>query len=1219
MASTPTILDDIKRYIEEGEMSFLIGAGFSLNVNNKAYPLWGGLLKDATWDMFGSGVRSKREKNVIDKAVKDYGYLAIASMMVKKAGYHEAIDTYIEERTPYLKTEAGKPELFLNGVPLHKTVNSDCHLLLKKLDIQNIYTFNYDNALEFFLGEEARQEAENDIIRQEGELLTIRERISKQEQLLSVLKEQSDSIAQQELEGKEENPVANDTNSALNKENIQSEIEEVEKERIHNLQKAEELKTNIETLKFNRSTYYNVVKNSYDISLSAKRKSIYKIHGSLREPNATDYGFDGDTHTQYIITQEDYDTYNEKHGAFVSMMRIDLLRNRFCIMGVSGGDANFLAWINWVKDVLDKTKAQSKNDHKEKHQSYFVYSSKYDMPADMILMLRNHFIEPVILKDIFPGCKTDEERIKKFLEYVQPLSNDDVTSFSDLWSGIEVPRLSDKTVKKVNEQTAKSLFMLADRYKYTRPKSVVHYVANDVQLATKCYLRKGASEAERMLYAAAVKCTLLPLDLTSDEFAYMQMENEPNPKIRKIYVDAFRRSLLLQNVSTKEKELKGDSYTEILQNLYNFQFPTLDDIKSIGDGQGIDFVRKYSLVALLRKKYEDIQNCEASKFDSRQEFVLAAEWLRILGYKNTLLFRNADDFKTQQRLMSLYDYSRAYLEAMKRKQETNTYGNVVESVHLDKYTSDVVNAAILLNSFVELGICFAGHSLLNDEDWLEIVKALKRRYPEALILYTILRNPKDKVIKLVAQEMMYDESSRKELASVQKNQIKSLVTETTPVYLKGKIAQFATEILPAVDVRRWTPTFTANAEKILDSVEAFGPYSDVKKSVYGFVSTALEYVTAKELRVKLIKRVLDISEINDRFEDYYNNLVIAARRKLKPRDFESLVDKLYSFAEKAKQSNSMQAYFVVLNLLLLVNKEKKLALLALIEDRAIRNAYMIEGYAAHAKEYPELVLALKDKYVQGSDFWNTGITSEGVHIGIGSVSVSRLDRALHFNDDQVKIIFDDLKTMLAKIVIILQKEGQYGVDRGWMSSQNTFREHVMDMRLFVHNHKQLLKEEVDFDEVYHTLVRVYKLCFFNKSVYQLIADDEIYKSVRRIMTETELYGIEKHRLEYEQLIGRIIAKETTELGIAFRHVSWAMKHYSRFFNTEDFKKLFIAVLKIYEPYFKVSVKEQRAWDLIGSQKEIAERCLMSISKTLESWGYYDAFWSKYKRSFNYVD
>ena len=43
------ILDDIKRYIEEGEMSFLIGAGFSRNVNKDAYPLWGKLLEDAAW------------------------------------------------------------------------------------------------------------------------------------------------------------------------------------------------------------------------------------------------------------------------------------------------------------------------------------------------------------------------------------------------------------------------------------------------------------------------------------------------------------------------------------------------------------------------------------------------------------------------------------------------------------------------------------------------------------------------------------------------------------------------------------------------------------------------------------------------------------------------------------------------------------------------------------------------------------------------------------------------------------------------------------------------------------------------------------------------------------------------------------------------------------------------------------------------------------------
>lgn len=1217
MISTPTILDDIKKYIEDGEMSFLIGAGFSLNVNKTEYPLWKDLLKDAIWKLFGSGVRVKQEQKVVDKALKEYGYLGIASMIVKKAGFHEAIDTYIEGKTPYLKSDGKKHVLMKNGKVLPDIVNPDCHLLLKNLNIQNIYTFNYDNALEYFMGEEARQELESEICKLEDTLDALNKEKNalheKEEFLNKRINAKSGNKDNQSSDGVAENVAENSEDAGK----LNEELKTTQKEIGDNKSKEQEVRANLDIKKLSRKSYYNVVKDSYDISLSARRKSIYKIHGSLREPNATDYGFDGDTHTQYIITQEDYDTYNEKHGAFVSMMRIDLLRNRFCIMGVSGDDANFLAWINWVKDVLDKTKVRSENS--EKHQSYFIYSSSDEMQPEMALMLRNHFIEPVILKDLFPGCKTDEERIKLFLEYVQPLSNDDASAFTDLWSGIEVPRLPVTPPQKISEQTAKNLFRLSGIYRYHRPKAIVHYVANDVQFATNIYLRDGATEEERMLYAAAVRCSLLPLDLTCDKAAYDQMENETNPDIAKVFLDAFQRSLLLQNIKTKDRVLKGDKYTQILRKLFDFQFPTLDEVKRIGVETGVDFVRRYSLVQMLHGNMEYLPNCEASDFGSPQEFVLAAEWLKILGYKNSSLFRKADDYKYQDRLMSLYDYSRAYLEAMIIQKETNTYGNVVETLHLDKYNADVINAAILLNTYVELGVCFAGHSLLNDNDWLGVVKALKDIYTEALILYTILRNSKDKVIKLVAQEMMYDEGARQKLASVLKNQIASLAVDTTPNYIKGKIAQFATEILPAVDSRRWAPSFIANAENILDSVESCRPHSDVKKFLYEFVSKALEYINANDLRVKLISRVLDKDEIPDKFEDFNNNLVIAARRNLKPQNFEPLVGKLFSFAEKAKVSNSIQAYFVVLNLLLLLNKDEKLKLLAIIEERAIRNPYMVEGYVAHAKDYLELALAFKEKFVQGNDFWHSGITSDGVHIGIGRLSVYRLDLALHFSDEQVRIIYNDLKTILAKIVVILQKEGLSSIDRGWMSSKNTFREHVIDMRLFVHNHEQLLREEADYDEVYHTLIRVYEQCFFNKSVYQLIADDEIYKAVRKIMTETELFGIEKCRLEYEQLIGRIIAKETNELGIAFRHVSWAMKHYSRSFNTEDFKKLFIAVLKIYEPYFNTAGKGQNEWNLIGSQKEVAERCLVAISKTLKTWGYEDTFWNKYKRVFNDED
>ena len=1215
-----TTLDDIKRYIEEGEMSFLIGAGFSRNVNKDAYPLWGGLLKDAIWNLFGNGNRAKQEEKVVAKTEKEYGYLGIASMLVKKAGYHEAIDTYIEGKTPYLKSVDKKDVLILNGKQLPNTVNPECHLLLKKLNIQNIYTFNYDNALEYFLGEEARLELENEITKLEDKIEALRNART----ALREKEESLDKLINAKHEPERNDPSADvsedETEKISDAEKIKEELNTTRQEIFENRAKELDLISALETKKQSRRTFYNVVKDSYDISLSAKRKSIYKIHGSLRENAEAEYGFDGDTHTQYIITQEDYDTYNEKHSAFVSMMRIDLLRSRFCIMGVSGGDANFLAWINWVKDVLDKTNARSGQKNEEKHLSYFIYSSSDDMPQEMKLMLRNHFIEPVILKDLFPDGKNDEERIKKFLEYVQPLNNDEVSKFSDLWSSIEVPRMPDKGVKKVKEQVAETLFQLSGVYRFHSPKSAVRYVAKDVQFASRIYLRKDAAEEERKLYAAALRCSLLPLDLTCGKMEIEQMDDEKNPSVRKAFVDAFRRMVLLQNISVKEDELKkGYEYSEMLQNIYCYQFPTVDDVKKIGGDTGLDRVRRYSLIHLLRGKGDDMLNCEASDFGSPQEFVLAMDWMKFTGYKNPALYRRADEYRFQNKLLSLSDYSHAYLDGMKRKQETNTYGNVVETLYLDKYTSDVINGSILLNSYIELGICFAGHTLLEDNEWIEIVRALKTRYTEVLIFYTIARNSKDNVIKVVAQEMMYDEGTRKVLDRVLKNQIRSLDSDTTPNYIKSRVAKFAKEILVAVDARRWSASFVANAEKILDSAERCGFYSDAKKSMYAFVTEALDYVNAKELRLRLVKRVLDKDEINDRFEDHYNSLVIAARKKLKPSDFEDSVSKLADFAEKAKASNSLQAYFVVLNLLTLIKKEEKPKLLAIIEYRAIRNAFMTEGYAAHAKDYPELALSFKEKFVQGEDFWHSGITNEGVHIGVGTVGVNRLDRALHFNEEQVRILYNDVKTFIVKMDNILQKEEQTKVDRGWMSSENTFREQVMDMRLFMCKHQQELKGEADYENTIETLKKVYEQCFFNKDVYQLIAEDEIYKAVRRIMVETEMFGIENYRLEYEQLIGRIIAKETTELGIAFRHVSWAMKHYSRFFNTEDFKKLFIAVLKIYEPYFKVSVKEQRAWDLIGSQKEIAERCLMSISKTLESWGYYDAFWSKYKKVFNYKD
>lgn len=72
------------------------------------------------------------------------------------------------------------------------------------------------------------------------------------------------------------------------------------------------------------------------------RRRIVKLHGSLP------------SHRPFLFTEEDYRTYPAKFAPFVNLVRQSLLENVFCLVGFSGDDPNFLQWIGWVRDMLDK-------------------------------------------------------------------------------------------------------------------------------------------------------------------------------------------------------------------------------------------------------------------------------------------------------------------------------------------------------------------------------------------------------------------------------------------------------------------------------------------------------------------------------------------------------------------------------------------------------------------------------------------------------------------------------------------------------------------------------------------------------------------------------------------------------------------------------------------------------------------------------------------------
>jgi hypothetical protein len=67
---------------------------------------------------------------------------------------------------------------------------------------------------------------------------------------------------------------------------------------------------------------------------------IVKLHGCFQSNNTL------------IITEEHFRRYPKDFAPFVNTVQQSLLENSFVLLGFSGDDPNFLAWIGWIRDEL---------------------------------------------------------------------------------------------------------------------------------------------------------------------------------------------------------------------------------------------------------------------------------------------------------------------------------------------------------------------------------------------------------------------------------------------------------------------------------------------------------------------------------------------------------------------------------------------------------------------------------------------------------------------------------------------------------------------------------------------------------------------------------------------------------------------------------------------------------------------------------------------------
>lgn len=162
-------LAKLKEKYQDRQVSVLVGAGFSKNAC-KDYPSWDDLLEDMAVELYKDEIEKAflhyKELNPTSKVSLDVftkpeakrviakvGYLKMVSEYIKRKGFRESIEHYIEERVPYIDEE--RQEFHFAGknidkvIPVNKEQFKTHVRLLSCENWVRIYTTNYDRLLEY--------------------------------------------------------------------------------------------------------------------------------------------------------------------------------------------------------------------------------------------------------------------------------------------------------------------------------------------------------------------------------------------------------------------------------------------------------------------------------------------------------------------------------------------------------------------------------------------------------------------------------------------------------------------------------------------------------------------------------------------------------------------------------------------------------------------------------------------------------------------------------------------------------------------------------------------------------------------------------------------------------------------------------------------------------------------------------------------------------------
>ena len=584
-----------------------------------------------------------------------------------------------------------------------------------------------------------------------------------------------------------------------------------------------------------------VIKRGKDLSNTSADCKIIKIHGSLREDQNDSSGFDGCNDTSYIITQEDYDSYGEKHSAFKTILNTEMLQGVFCLIGFSGTDPNFRNCIDWLLKILgsqdDKQIKFYLIDLSEKEaepyiKAYYLHNRiKVVRLRDQRIMdqlgLTNSNSEVVNESDKEYATNNDipfsnKALLEAFLTYLKEAhptftDNHDVLTYDKALSEskcavFDYRKLWEKGLGFIRkeEELSQLIQEIKDARKVVRFCKVIFPQENFIdQLMSK----EPLTEDKAFMFALAVK------DAGQIPSYYVNYHKEDEELSKQpIWIQLIEREKTLHGSTDSLSEARENwaIYEQIQRYLFNLDFVGSKELACNWNAKDYWLQNKFMCMAMHEDLIKDAQNIIDATIEKETN---PSEELYEVILANFISRRWPQPYSTEKFWRYGLDGQGDMLNFMmsslrNKKEKPKRRGWIGSTWNIGSNHGDYVKSLRILQFIIDSGIYVSlpGFIMFDVANWYIVFRNLYEYFPYPCFFYSIQYNERD-VQRRIGEDYAYNVKLQKFNEDILLKSLIAIGKDETPLSFKNGILNVTATMYIAVDEELWFELFKESVFK----------------------------------------------------------------------------------------------------------------------------------------------------------------------------------------------------------------------------------------------------------------------------------------------------------------------------------------------------------------------------------------------------------------------